>query len=485
MFDCIILKMSAKKKPAKAGTQRRPIARKAQGKAETQRTSKVQRLRTRAHTREQHTQTEPREAMQRVVRANFERLHMHEPTPETRKFMEACFDDGGHSQVGLRDAQLFGYRRGGSTLVQCAQCNEVSHHACLAATGAELAQRVLQPEERGEVQCRVCFRELANSLERAGHMLVHSPRELALVGLHEQLLLRYVAEKYPRASNAAVRTAMLETRARSASDEGFPLGELLALNAACDDGLSGLLLRKLPGAAGVIAECVLGQGAEGFWGLSEPSRWVVTRAARPGDRQARWELSFEELDGELYDRFRPVALLGDGTFTPGLSHAERLNFETAAALALVAGGVWKQHAAAGARHGQELAYVGWHRVRQQLVADGRDGLAELFSVFFARRQYSDEALRELVNCLDLADWGFTRAVATAQPGEQPLQEQEQARADAAEQRDEAAEQQDEAGRPRAGADAGAGAGAGAEAGQPEAARAAAQHRGQRARARRA
>jgi hypothetical protein len=292
--------------------------------------------------------------------------------------------------------------------VQCAQCNEVSHHSCLAATGEELERKVLRPEERGEVQCRVCFCELANCMERVGHMLVHSPQELSQVGLHEQLLLRYVAEQFPRGDEAA-RVARGQQLAPEDLSNMKPLDELLVLNRVRNDGLTKVLLSGLSGVAREAIENALRSEDRLFHGLSDPSNWAI--ACEPSGKRLRLTLRFVE-PARVGRINYSVALVGDGTFTPGLPDAERLNLELAVMLALVAGGEWKRQAGRG---GRELEYVAWYRVRQQLIADGRAGLAELFGAFFAKRQYDDAALAELVSNLELDDWGFSGAVVTAEP----------------------------------------------------------------------
>ena len=107
------------------------------------------------------------------------------------------------------------------------------------------------------------------------------------------------------------------------------------------------------------------------------------------------------------DCFRPVALIADGTFEPHMSFEDRQAYETGAMLALVAGGVWKRHAAVnGEIRNRQLGYVGWHEVRQQLHDDGRGPLAELFDAFFKDGRY-EEKLKKLLKKIRKRDWGFT------------------------------------------------------------------------------
>jgi hypothetical protein len=107
------------------------------------------------------------------------------------------------------------------------------------------------------------------------------------------------------------------------------------------------------------------------------------------------------------DCFRPVALIADGTFEPHMSFEDRQAYETGAMLALVAGGVWKRHAAVnGEIRNRQLDYVGWHEVRQQLHDDGRGPLAELFDAFFKDGRY-EEKLKKLLKKIYKRDWGFT------------------------------------------------------------------------------
>jgi hypothetical protein len=350
-------------------------------------------------TRDAGVQTDAREALQRMFRENYARLHAFPATADKQAVIGRCFDESGSSDIGLRDAQLFGYR-GAPQLLQCARCDDVYHHACLEATGAELEARVLRPGDRGEVRCLVCFRECGNGLERVGHMLTHAPDELRMVGLNEQLVLRYVAEKFPRGQ------LVTPCRWKKERTSFRPLCELLPLNTAPDDGLTGLLLKRLfSGATEIVSLCE--DPKDRLWrGLSEPCMWVV--GFDPTKEQGD-QFRVAHAAPRKRKSFSPVALVGDGTFAPGLSMLERLHFEVAVMLALVAAGEWKRQEA-GARPGAELAYVGWHQVRRQLARDGRGELGELFAAFFARRVYSEEALKELFRRVDSSDWGFTREV---------------------------------------------------------------------------
>jgi hypothetical protein len=114
-----------------------------------------------------------------------------------------------------------------------------------------------------------------------------------------------------------------------------------------------------------------------------------------------------EYDFEYGDRFRPIALVADGTFEPQMRYEDRQAYETAAMLALVAGGVWKRHAVANCNDpGKQLSYVGWHAVRQQLHDDGRGALAELLDAFFKDGRY-EEKFNKLLKKVHKRDWGFT------------------------------------------------------------------------------
>jgi hypothetical protein len=75
-------------------------------------------------------------------------------------------------------------------------------------------------------------------------------------------------------------------------------------------------------------------------------------------------------------------------------------------LALVAGGVWKRHAAAtDPKDGKQLSYVGWNTVKQRLHDDGRGELAYLFDAFFKDGHYK-EKLNKLLEKIKEQDWGF-------------------------------------------------------------------------------
>ena len=96
------------------------------------------------------------------------------------------------------------------------------------------------------------------------------------------------------------------------------------------------------------------------------------------------------------ETFQPIPLLADGTLEPRAHENDRLAYETAATLALIAGGEWKRG---------PLQYVAWSRVRRTLQDEGRGALAELFDDFFRGRQYADK-LPRLLEKVGESDWGF-------------------------------------------------------------------------------
>jgi hypothetical protein len=122
----------------------------------------------------------------------------------------------------------------------------------------------------------------------------------------------------------------------------------------------------------------------------------------------RWELAFVGHNKEIERRdFVPNSVLvADGTLEARLRVNACVYFETAATLALIAGGYWKRHVSEhGVRRGKMLDYFSWAEVRQQLCDDGRPGLADLFDEFFKSRRYKME-LRTLLDAIAKNSWGF-------------------------------------------------------------------------------
>ena len=122
----------------------------------------------------------------------------------------------------------------------------------------------------------------------------------------------------------------------------------------------------------------------------------------------RWELAFVGHNKEIERRdFVPNSVLvADGTLEARLRVNACVYFETAATLALIAGGYWKRHVSEhGVRRGKMLDYFSWAEVRQQLCDDGRPLLADLFDEFFKSRRYKKE-IRALLDAIAQNSWGF-------------------------------------------------------------------------------
>jgi hypothetical protein len=235
-----------------------------------------------------------------------------------------------------------------------------------------------------------------------GHYMGHSQEELSKIGVSSRLLLQYVNERYPRLEEQKpLWTAFVLNK--------DPLCALLKRNGEKNDGFSGYQLRTLPA---LFKRMFQHLGTLFLSGASEPNHWWVT-PYQPQEGPARLTRGWAACRGaqDTYcDRFgyqmRPTALIADGTFWLHPEPEERLAYEIGAALALVAGGVWKRHATADDKnYSKPLPYIGWHEVKQQLIGDGRGELADLFDAFFSSGKYR-ENIDELVDKINERDWGF-------------------------------------------------------------------------------
>jgi hypothetical protein len=95
-------------------------------------------------------------------------------------------------------------------LIRCETCFESSAHSCLDATGLDLARKVFAPSEGGRSICLFCFRDFRDRMHLLGHYLVHTPEELAQIGVSEQLVLKYINEQYPRVLSEDLSETLLE-----------------------------------------------------------------------------------------------------------------------------------------------------------------------------------------------------------------------------------------------------------------------------------
>jgi hypothetical protein len=54
--------------------------------------------------------------------------------------------------------------------------------------------------------------------------------------------------------------------------------------------------------------------------VSEPNHWIIVTEKQIGQRAIRIEVTVDcvgtDFDDEYFDRFRPIALVADGTFEP-------------------------------------------------------------------------------------------------------------------------------------------------------------------------
>jgi hypothetical protein len=159
-------------------------------------------------------------------------------------------------------------------LVQCDECFEVrTHaglggigfpaHACLVATGAELEAHVHANDLEGRPLCLLCFSEFDDRMHLLGHYLVHGPKELRKIGISDQLVLKYINERYPR-----TRDELPPPNLRKPAHKR--MGDLLVSSDTPSDVLIRNLCRDLPKAALGFYE-----NSNTFNGLCEPNHWIV------------------------------------------------------------------------------------------------------------------------------------------------------------------------------------------------------------------
>lgn len=99
------------------------------------------------------------------------------------------------------------------------------------------------------------------------------------------------------------------------------MGQVLAANAEPHDGLTGYLLRTLPGSAKAYFDMCESPFP---YGVSEPNHWIIVTEKQIGQRAIRCEVTVDcvgtDFDDECFDDFRPIALVADGTFEPLMRH---------------------------------------------------------------------------------------------------------------------------------------------------------------------
>lgn len=99
--------------------------------------------------------------------------------------------------LSARTRVLFDPSLAREKLIRCEKCNEIRLHNCIEARGIELARKVSANIDRSMPICLLCFRKFFNRMHLLGHYLVHSPHELSSIGVSDQLVLKFINERYP------------------------------------------------------------------------------------------------------------------------------------------------------------------------------------------------------------------------------------------------------------------------------------------------